>query len=300
MGNKDAQPEAHMFLSESTMTEQFYTTKKMQSEYWNLNTGAVPSALAVEPENGVIMVSYKDGTDENLRLFRYNSDKGKMQELQSVSIPGEKIVLCELLGPKYIQAMKKREDKICSYHDQLILTAHADGVVNLISTSLELGDAKVIRRFNHKRYLRNELVVGDDKCAFNSSDCENEQVKSTTHIRELKPWFGESTCNMGFASVIGDHLFVCEFANNRYPIFQRHCPGITAIDLNPENVSLLAMAGAKYGKNGIAICDFSKGSTSGSLFVAANERVSCASELTSRGCLWLDTGTLVTVSGNNI
>lgn len=78
----------------------FYTTKKLRSDYWKLYgineaQQSIPSDISIV--DNILLVSTMNGKD-NLKLFEISSVK-KLKELQTITVPGTPIT-CICLLPK--------------------------------------------------------------------------------------------------------------------------------------------------------------------------------------------------------
>lgn len=135
---------------------------------------------------------------------------------------------------------------INSSHDQLILTGHQDGVVNLISTSIYKGCAKIIKRFNHNKFLKSTV---------SSTTPILEISPKTAPILKVSPWN-----KTGFVSLLNDSLFIYDLKSNmdsmKTPIFLQSYPGINSFAINDfYDPYLLALVGSKFGPNGVSLLD---------------------------------------------
>ncbi|AET41663.1 Dse1p Ecym_8393 [Eremothecium cymbalariae DBVPG len=276
----------------------YYTTKKVKSHYWQLKTEeASLLSFSVCPEYDIIVVSNssKEG-GENLKLYRYNNVKQKLHQIQAIMVPGESIIVCSI--PRFTYSAfrsagyGRREP---ADHDFMILIGHQDWIVNLIGTSLEHGNAKIIKRFNHGKYLR-------QLCAENKVD---DVIKKRYHdgapqlpIRQLITWRDKDTDLMGFVSLISQTLFIYTFDSTR-PFYVRAIPGIESFDLNPDNVLLLAMSGPTYGYSGISLLDLTAGEEACNLYAPSPDSAGHMKDSATSGhCIWLDANTLVNSVGN--
>ncbi|GAV54360.1 hypothetical protein ZYGR_0AL00920 [Zygosaccharomyces rouxii] len=259
-----------------------YTTRKLKSEYWKVNrdntSTSLPTDLSVVRDT--LLVSNMNDRD-NLKLFNVSQDghgePTKLYELQSISVPGKSITSACLLSPLEYPA------DYVEGHDQLLLTGHQDGIVNLISTSRENGNAKIVRRYNHGKYLSRNMPATLDNWL---------QSFASLPIRRLKPWAGS-----GFASIINDSLFIYELDRPKSPQYLQSFPGLESFAINDfRNPYLLALCGSQFGDSGIALLDLRSGRSGGNLYIPdGNKNAACSNSLrtpmqshVSRECIWID------------
>lgn len=260
-----------------------YTTRKLRSEYWKVNednnSTSLPAGLSVVRD--LLLVSNMNDRD-NLKLFNVSEENPgeptKLYELQSISVPGKPITSACLLPPLEYPA------DYAEGHDQLMLTGHQDGVVNLISTSRENGNAKIVKRYNHGKYLRRNMPVTLDNWL---------QSFESLPIRRLKPWAGS-----GFASIINDSLFIYELNRPKSPAYLQSFPGLESFAINDfRNPYLLALCGSQFGDSGIALLDLRRSSHGGNLYIpdcnkkdttfGHSLRAPMKSHV-SQECIWID------------
>ncbi|CAI1959751.1 hypothetical protein SEUBUCD650_0E02140 [Saccharomyces eubayanus] len=262
----------------------FYTTKKLRSDYWKLygideEEQFIPSDISIV--DNIVLVSTMSDKD-NLKLFEISSVK-KLKELQTISVPGTPITCICLLPMADFSPSVFRNPRINSSHDQLILTGHQDGVVNLISTSIYKGCAKIIKRFNHNKFLKSTV---------SSSTPILEISPKTAPILKVSPWN-----KTGFVSLLNDSLFIYDLKSNtnsmKTPIFLQSYPGINSFAVNDfYDPFLLALVGSKFGPNGVSLLDLRT-----NLYIPDildNNTVTGTSEdhlqrkNTSLDCVWID------------
>ncbi|CAI1988666.1 hypothetical protein SEUBUCD646_0E02100 [Saccharomyces eubayanus] len=260
----------------------FYTTKKLRSDYWKLygideEEQFIPSDISIV--DNIVLVSTMS---DNLKLFEISSVK-KLKELQTISVPGTPITCICLLPMADFSPSVFRNPRINSSHDQLILTGHQDGVVNLISTSIYKGCAKIIKRFNHNKFLKSTV---------SSSTPILEISPKTAPILKVSPWN-----KTGFVSLLNDSLFIYDLKSNtnsmKTPIFLQSYPGINSFAVNDfYDPFLLALVGSKFGPNGVSLLDLRT-----NLYIPDildNNTVTGTSEdhlqrkNTSLDCVWID------------
>ncbi|CAI4038595.1 hypothetical protein SMKI_05G2060 [Saccharomyces mikatae IFO 1815] len=225
----------------------FYTTRKLKSDYWRLY-GVDESELSIPSDisllDNILLVSTMNDKD-NLKLFEISTKK-KLKELQTITVPGKPITCICLLPMVDFPPQIFANSQINASHNQLILTGHQDGIVNLISTSTYKGCAKIIKRFNHNKFLKSTV---------SSSSPILEISPKTAPILKVSPWN-----RTGFVSLLNDSLFIYDLKSNpdsiRTPIFLQSYPGINSFSVNEFNDPfLLALVGSQFGPNGISLLD---------------------------------------------
>lgn len=269
-----------------------YTTRKLKSEYWKVNQNndstSLPTDLSVVRDT--LLVSNMSDRD-NLKLFNVSQgghgEPTKLYELQSISVPGKPITSACLLSPLEYPA------DYVEGHDQLMLTGHQDGIVNLISTSRENGNAKIVRRYNHGKYLSRNMPATLDNWL---------QSFASLPIRRLKPWAGS-----GFASIINDSLFIYELNRPKSPQYLQSFPGLESFAINDFcNPFLLALCGSQFGDSGIALLDLRSDRRGGNLYIPDGNRNAAFSNSlrapmesrVSRDCIWIDEFRVVNCSND--
>ncbi|CAI4060579.1 hypothetical protein SKDZ_05G2020 [Saccharomyces kudriavzevii ZP591] len=225
----------------------FYTTRKLKSDYWRLynideTELSIPSAISLE--DNILLVSTMNEKD-NLKLFEISNSK-KLKELQTITVPGKPITCICLLPTTDFRPQNFPSSQTNTSHNQLILTGHQDGIVNLISTSTYKGCAKIIKRFNHNKFLKSTV---------SSSTPILEISPKTAPILKVSPWN-----KTGFVSLLNDSLFIYDLKSNlesmKTPIFLQSYPGINSFAVNEfYDPFLLALVGSQFGPNGISLLD---------------------------------------------
>ncbi|AQZ15446.1 DSE1 (YER124C) [Zygosaccharomyces parabailii] len=258
-----------------------YLTKKLKSEFWRVNpetsSTSVPTDLSVV--RNCILLSNME-TKDNLKLYELSQDRcgdpTKLYELQTISVPGKPITSASLLSPLEYSA------DYVEGHDQLMLAGHQDGVVNLISSSRENGNAKIVKRYNHGKYLsRNSPATLDNWL----------ESYASLPIRHLEPWAGS-----GFTSVINDSLFIYDMNRPKAPQYLQSFPGLESFAINNfRNPYLMSLCGSQFGNSGIALLDLRGGSHGGNLYIPDSDNVVGFSSMrapmqshVSRDCVWID------------
>lgn len=256
----------------------FYTTQQLRSDYWAVSSPdptILTTSLSTYDESLLVSnTSLKD----NLKLFQLknNDKKSQLYELQSISVPGGSTVSACLLPSSYSCA--KQED----HHNQLLLSGHQDGIVNLIATSTQDGNAKIIKRFNHGKYLK-------------STDPDSLDTwlkgRRSLPIKQIKPWNSK-----GFISVVNESMFIYDLNQHRTPLYLQSFGGLEALDANPTNPHLLALVGSQFGENGISLLDLRNGQGHGNLY--SPDSVAANYSSISRDCAWLNEHTVANAVGN--
>lgn len=257
-----------------------YTTKKLKSEYWKINnetrSTSLPSDLSIVDDT--LLVSNMDSKD-NLKLINVKQpdqkedamSSAKLHELQSISVPGNPIISASLLSNVDFAA------DFVDGHDQLLLSGHQDGIVNLISTSLENGNAKIVKRYNHGKYLSHKDPATLDSWL---------QVYNSLPVRKIKPWNGS-----GFTSLVNDSLFIYDLNRTKSPQYLQSFPGIESVAAN-KNPYLLSLCGSQFGRGGVALLDLRCDQSDRNVYLpdsntTASSRLS-SSHTSSYDCVWID------------
>lgn len=257
-----------------------YTTKKLKSEYWKINnetrSASLPSDLSVVDDT--LLISNMDSKD-NLKLINIKQpdqeedarSSAKLHELQSISVPGNPIISASLLSNVDFAA------DFVDGHDQLLLSGHQDGVVNLISTSIENGNAKIVKRYNHGKYLSHKDPATLDSWL---------QSYNSLPVRKLKPWNGS-----GFTSLVNDSLFIYDLNRTKSPQYLQSFSGIESLAIN-KNPYLLSLCGSQFGRSGVALLDLRCDQGDRNIYLpdsntTASSRLS-SSHTSSYDCVWID------------
>lgn len=255
----------------------YYTTKKLISSYWRVNgetkSARLPSSLSVVDDT--LLISDMESRD-NLKLMKIRgqtNEQPSLHELQAISVPGT---------PIFTSASLPRQQFPADYvdgHDQLLLTGHQDGVVNLISTSTDEGNAKIVKRYKHGKFISHRNPVRLDNWL---------QSFASLPVRKLKSW-----SDRGFVSLVNDSLFIYDINGSRTPQYLQSFPGVESFAIN-KNPYLLSLCGSQFGGSGIALLDLrSDQKSSGSLYIPDN----CGTSSLSRSslhngacydCVWID------------
>lgn len=252
----------------------YYTTKKLESQYWKVNVDkrstSLPTGLSVVDDT--LLVSNMDSKD-NLKLLKIQQDEStpRLHEIQTISVPGTPIMSTTLLPQR---------DYDASYydgHDQLMLTGHQDGVINLISTSMDYGDAKVVKRYKNGKFLSRQDPPNLDNWL---------QSFTSLPVRNLKPWN-----QRGFVSLVNDSLFIYDINGSRTPQYLQSFAGIESFAIN-KNPYLLSLCGSQFGKSGIALLDLRcDQKNAGNLYIPDSQVTSSrlsSQQISSYDCVWLD------------
>lgn len=252
----------------------YYTTKKLESQYWNMNNetkaNGLPTGLSVVDDT--LLVSNMDCKD-NLKLLKLQQDQlvPRLQEMQTISVPGTPITSTSLLP---------QLDFTADYfegHDQLLLTGHQDGTINLISTSTEHGDAKIVKRYKNGKFLSRQDPASLDNWL---------QSFTSLPVRKIMPWN-----QRGLVSLVNDSIFIYDINGSRSPQYLQSFPGIESFAVN-KNPYLLSLCGSQFGRSGIALLDLRcDQKNSGNLYIPDSQITSSRlsqAQTSSYDCVWLD------------
>lgn len=244
-----------------------YTTKKVASDFFSLHCTSVthPNDIS-SSKDGLLLIANSEST-ENLKLYQV-TDNNSLRELQGITVPGAKITsVCMLSYNRYKQFSSVQE------HDVLFLTGHQDGIVNLISTSKHVGGAKIIKRFNHVKYLRSTM----DYVTLESM----LRPFASTPVIKLKPWN-----DTGFVSMVNDSIFVYDMEkSHKAPQYLNSFSGLQSFAINEaSNPYLLSLCGSEFGSHNIALLDLRNG-----LYIPSIDDIQEKKSIQiSLDCLWLD------------
>lgn len=258
-----------------------YMTRKLKSEFWKVNpetsSTSLPTDLSVDRNS--LLVSNMESKD-NLKLYELSQDRcgdpTKLYELQAITVPGKPITSASLMSHLEYPA------DYVEGHDQLMLAGHQDGIVNLISSSRENGNAKIVKRYNHGKYLSRNCPATLDSWL---------QSFASLPIRRLEPWAGS-----GFTSVINNSLFIYEMNRPKEPQYLQSFPGLESFAINNfRNPYLMALCGSEFGNSGIALLDLRGGGRSGNLYIPDCNNTASSKSIrapmqshVSRDCVWID------------
>lgn len=283
--NDTARMKSPLLRKASGDMNDFYTTTQLRSEFWSLSqlSGTASFSTSLSSCDNVILTSNM-GTKDNLRMFKLSTinadyrESVRLTELQSISIPGKSVTASCLL-PRSFTTSKQGPN-----HDRLLLAGQQDGVVNLISTSEFHGDAKIIKRFNHGKYLRSTQSDSLDSWL---------KAKRSTPIKQMIAWDSK-----GFASIINESLFIYDTNQHRLPLYLQSFDGLEAMDSNPYNNQLLALAGSRFGTSGLSLLDLRGGYGYGNLYSPDPE--SSGHPGVSTNCIWLDEYTVANTIASSV
>lgn len=233
-------------------------TKKLKTDCWKLSEDT-RDVTSMSLDRDTILLSTSQ-TSDNLQLFQLRNNEineqargGKLlHSLQTITVPGKSILATDIMQSQNNDTVVSFDDKV---HDRILLSGHSDGYVNLIATSIENGNAKILRRFNHSKHLK---VITD---SMDSVDLAT-QIYNTSRskpIRHLKTWNKHH-----FTSVINDSLFVYDVNQQcKDPLYLNSFPGLEHVDVNPVNPFTFSLTGTKFGQSGIALLDLRLGDGNG-------------------------------------
>ncbi|SCV04118.1 LAME_0H15896g1_1 [Lachancea meyersii CBS 8951] len=229
----------------------YYTTKQLRSEFWTLphhEADASSFLTSLSSSDSVILTSSMAPTD-NLQIFSLNvNDKetAQLAELQTISVPGA-LITTSCLVPRTIVNSKQPDT-----HNRLLCSGHQDGVLNLISTSETEGGAKVIKRFNHAKFLKSTRTESLDALL---------QSRRASPIRKVDSWN-----NKGFISIVNESLFIYDFNQHRLPLYLQSFTGLEGVQANTENPNLLSLVGSCFGASGLSLLDLRCAGGHGTLY----------------------------------
>lgn len=268
--------------------EDFYTTKRLQSKYWNVSnenkttnskSKTIPSGISIDGDN--LVITNMDSTD-NLKLFSISKtfdgddDTVRLHKLQSISVPGKPIISSAIYphGDSY---------------EQLILTGHQDGYVNLISTSTDRNsetNAKIIKRFNHSKFLTKLPTKADHDI---STLLESH---SSNPVKKVLPWSNDK----GFTSLINNSLFIYDLEKSTSPQFLQSFPGVESFATNHLTSYIIALCGSNFDNSGISLLDLrspSSTTTTNNLYTPKlPNRLQHNRPIKSLACEWIDEFTI--------
>lgn len=262
----------------------FYSTKQLHSEFWSLpiTSESTNFSTSLSSCDNIVLTSSMS-TKDNLKMYKVRTaktqdDTAQLIELQSISVPGKGVSTSFLLPSSYTHAKQE------SQHDRLILSGHQDGLVNLISTSETHGDAKIIRRFNHAKYLKTTQPDTLDMWL---------KSKRSSPVKIVRAWD-----DRGFISVINESLFIYDLNQHRIPLYLQSFSGLEGLDCNPQNPNLLSLVGSQFGSSGLSLLDLRGGGGHGNLYSPDAEMLGNCS--VSTACAWLDEYTVANTIDNQV
>ena len=229
----------------------YYTTKKLHSNFFEINSLPNTSNSLCADQSNNILVS----TENKLKLMQINQEK--LFEMQSITLPHSNTLTSIFLDDN--NNMKR------------ILSGGSDGVVNLIETSITEGNAKILRRFNHKSFLK------------------STNNTSVYPIRKLLPFQNDN-----FISIINDSIFIYNLGDRKTPVFLQSFTGLESVSYNHSknftNNKLLALSGSQFGSSGISLLDLTSNKQDPSNFVSNQYSPYniADSNVNSYDCLWID------------
>ncbi|KAL3232987.1 Protein DSE1 [Nakaseomyces bracarensis] len=229
------------------VSDDYYLLKRVRSDYWELED-MKNTSTSFSTEGDLVMVTNNNATD-NLKLLRV-LDNDKLRVLQTITVPGGPITAACLLPVSQFDPHAYVET-----HDQLILTGHQDGIVNLISTSIQEGTSKIVKRYNHRKHMVSTLEAKNLDNEINMLLTKDQKVnKMAMPVTKLRPWNG-----LGFVSMINDCLFVFTLNNTKTPQYLDAFPGIKSFAVqNHDNPYLLGLTGSFFGAHNVALLDLKK------------------------------------------
>lgn len=273
-----------------------YTTKKLKSEYWKFNKSTDPKSLptALSIVGDTLLVSNMDSVN-NLKMISIDpsnvgraNEPTKLHEIQTISVPGTPVMSSCLLPSSTFSA------DYFEGHDQLLLCGHQDGIVNLISTSMESGGAKIAKRYKHGKLL--------SRNSSNRSNLDSWlQSFASLPVRDVKPW---NDC--GFTSLVNDSLFIYDLNRSKAPQFLQSFPGLEAVSVNRfSNPYLLSLCGSQFGNSGVALLDLRSGGNNGNLYIpdcnnGTSPHIRSVNNYSHHDCTWIDEYHLANCVGDTV
>lgn len=192
----------------------YYFSDKLRSDYFSLSDicsvqkhGKV-SDISVDNDNKLIIAKNNIVQFFDLKSDHYSSDNNiHLQPLQQITAPCEPITKISFLNNNINDTQS----------EDLILTGHLDGEVNYISTTKE--HSKIIRKFNHKKYIKHSL--------------NNPQVIQAAPIKHLTPY--SSNC---FLSSIGDLIYIYDLDRKKAPLYLSEFQNLQSLGKYGDNILL--------------------------------------------------------------
>ncbi|SCU87693.1 LAMI_0D07096g1_1 [Lachancea mirantina] len=257
----------------------YYTTQQLQSEYWGVNAPIGSRVTSLSCLEDKILVSNSNST-ENLKLYELNqgSSKSTLRTLQVISVPDKPPIVTCLLPDSF----KSTSTKFSQNDDCMILTGNQDGYVDLITTSATEGNAKIVKRFNHGKYLKSTNQQSLDAWL---------RTKRSLPIRQLQPWNDQ-----GFMSIVNETVFIYDLNHHRSPLYLQSFNGLEAAAHHVSNPHLLSLVGSRFGENGISLLDLRSGQGYGNLY--SPDIGDSTNHSKSTRCTWLDEYTIANTVGN--
>lgn len=262
------------------------TSKKLKTDCWNI--ASKDSVTSFSVNEGTILLG-TGGSSNNLQLYQLKENeshqkKRKLHSLQTISVPGDSILSTDILELGCNEAISAHD---AHAHDRVLLTGHADGIVNLISTSTVKGNARILKRFNHSKYLK--VTAQNDAFDFDTQLYNSRRSKP---IRHLKFWNKHH-----FISMINESLFIYDVnQQSKSPLYLHSFAGLESFDVNPANPYSLALAGSSFGNAGVALLDLRSGDNT-QLLVPESPKIGNGKSSATK---WLDEYTLSNSVGSDL
>ncbi|CCE62742.1 hypothetical protein TPHA_0D01010 [Tetrapisispora phaffii CBS 4417] len=256
----------------------YYTTKKLYSNYFEVpnctNNETSFSHLDIDPNNNILIAN-----ESKLKLLSFEVESqfhSKLHGIQTIHLPKPNLTSSIFFN-------KKENNDTLS-----ILSGHSNGVVNLIDTSLESGNAQVKTRFNHKKYLKSIPSLVTSGCF------------------PIKKLVAPKNDNI-FISLANDSLFIYDLNEKSKPLFLKLFAGVESLaynnSLNFTNNKLMALSGSKFGKAGISLLDLTS-SHSNPTNLISNQYYPITNSYSrpevSYDCLWIDDFLIANTLGNKV
>ncbi|EDO15618.1 hypothetical protein Kpol_1006p15 [Vanderwaltozyma polyspora DSM 70294] len=251
----------------------YYTTKKLYSNYYQFNNNnnnnnstdiasidQYNNSLSVDQFNNILI-----SNNSNLSILKIMNEK--LFNLQKVNLPKDNNLISTFTDFNIESSRGTLQEESDSKY---ILSGDSNGNINLIKTSLENGNATILKNYNHKTYLK----------SLNKTDC--------FPIRKILNF------NNNFISIINDSIFIYNLENRKKPIFLQSFQGLGSVAKH-ENKNLLALSGSNFGPSGLSLLDLRSNNTDKPNNLISNQyspnlrnHESKNSNVNSLDCIWID------------
>ncbi|SMN19073.1 similar to Saccharomyces cerevisiae YER124C DSE1 Daughter cell-specific protein, may regulate cross-talk between the mating and filamentation pathways [Maudiozyma saulgeensis] len=218
----------HFHRSLRKVSEEYndhYITQKLQSDYWTTkqltDENVIWNDITVSNVNDKLCIANNNKNSIQLSLFQLSQDlkyakRGvSLNKLHKVTLPKNNPVTTL----SFVEFHSRR------HQNDLLLTAHQNGYVHLITTSSSDG-SQIVSRFNHSKFMTFEgdaLIAGH---------------VGAMPIRQLEC---DLNSNNGFVSLINESLFMYDISMNKSPTYLNHFPSINSFALH-KDTPLVALA----------------------------------------------------------
>lgn len=178
---------------------EYFLSDKLKSDYFSLSDISRSKDYSNASD---FSINQKDklaiAKDNTLKLFNLETDKNSdnndsnsifLQPQQQVTVPCEPITKISFYDNNNING---------TLYEDLILTGHLDGQVELISTTQT--HSKIITKFNHKKFIKHSL--------------NKPNLIESAPIKYITPY-----SNNHFLSNIGDLIFIYDLNRKNKPLY---------------------------------------------------------------------------------